>query len=158
QVRTAARRARLAESDRDRARRLALEAARLRGDAENHCADGINDALNHSGIKNKSWWQKAWDTVSKPFRSWDEFVKLCSTVAMVAGIVALFISGPIGWALMAAALVASAVVFADTLNKFANGKAGLGELAFAALGLIPGGRGVVSFAKLGRGLLGMARG
>lgn len=158
QVRIAARRARLAESDQDRARRLALEAARLRGEAENHCANGIKDALNDSGIKNKSWWRKAWDTVSKPFRSWDDFVKLCGTVAMVAGVVALFISGPIGWALMAAALVAGAVVFGDTLAKFASGKAGLGELAFSALGLIPGGRGVVSLAKLGRGLVGMARG
>lgn len=158
QARAAARRARSAEEDRQRARRLATDAARLRGDAETTCVNGINDALNGSGIKNKSWLEKAWDTVSAPFRSWDAFVDLCSKVAMVAGIAAMFISGPIGWALMAGALLAGAAIMGDTLVKFAQGKAGLADLGLAALGLIPGGRGVVSLAKLGRGALGMARG
>ncbi|MCA1704961.1 MAG: type IV secretion protein Rhs, partial [Actinobacteria bacterium] len=81
QARAAARRARFAEQDRHRARRLATDAARLRGVAETTCVHGIHDALNGSGIKNKSWLEKAWNTVSKPFRSWDDFVKLCSTVA-----------------------------------------------------------------------------
>ncbi|MDQ2706944.1 MAG: DUF6531 domain-containing protein [Actinomycetota bacterium] len=157
QARAAARRAGSAEQDRQRARRLATDAAQLRGNAEKTCVRGINDALNDSGIKNKSWWEKAWDTVSKPFRSWDAFVDLCGKVAMVAGIAAMFLSGPVGWALMAAALVAGAAIMADTIVKFAQGKAGLGDLAFAALGLIPGGRGVVSLAKLGRGAVGMAK-
>ncbi|MGQ0777444.1 MAG: DUF6531 domain-containing protein [Pseudonocardiales bacterium] len=59
---------------------------------------------------------------------------------------------------MATALVAGAVMMGDTLVKFAQGKAGLGDLAFAALGLIPGARGAVSLAKLGRGAAGLARG
>ncbi|MDQ2881220.1 MAG: DUF6531 domain-containing protein [Actinomycetota bacterium] len=158
QARAAAGRAQTAEQDRQSARRLANDAAKLRGDAESTCVKGINDALNDSGIKNKSWWQKAWDTISAPFRSWDAFINLCKNVAMVAGIAAMFISGPIGWALMAAALVAGAAIMADTINKFAQGKAGLGDLAFAALGLIPGGRGVVSLARLGRGAAELAQG
>jgi RHS repeat-associated protein len=158
QARAAALRARNAEGDRERARRLAQEAARLRGDGENRCAKDIRDALNRSGIKDKPWWKKAWDTVSKPFRSWDDFVNLCRTVALVAGVVALFISGPIGLALVAIALVAGAIIFADTLSKFARGEAGLGSLALDALGLIPGARGVLSVARLGRGALVMARG
>ncbi|MGH3548341.1 MAG: DUF6531 domain-containing protein [Pseudonocardiaceae bacterium] len=158
QARSAAGRAQTAEQDRQSARRLANDAAKLRGDAESTCVKGINDALNDSGIKNKSWWQKAWDTISAPFRSWDAFINLCKNVAMVAGIAAMFISGPIGWALMAAALVAGAAIMADTINKFAQGKAGLGDLAFAALGLIPGGRGVVSLARLGRGAAELAQG
>ncbi|GLY29100.1 RHS repeat-associated core domain-containing protein [Kineosporia sp. NBRC 101731] len=152
QIRHAASRARTADSDLDRARTLADQAAALRGDAEDRAERGINDSLEGSGIKNKSWAQKAWDTVSKPFRSWDDFVSLCGTVALVAGVAALFISGPIGWALMAAALVAGAVVFGDSLVKYANGEVGLGTVALNALGLIPGGRGVVSLTRFGRAL------
>jgi hypothetical protein len=158
QVRSAARRARDADADRDTARRLADQAAELRGEAETRCVDGINNALEDSGIKNKTFLEKAWDTVSKPFRSWDDFVELCKAVALVAGVVALFISGPIGWALMAAALVAGAAVLADTLTKYARGQASLGQVALDALGVIPGGRGVASLAKLGMAAKGMAAG
>ncbi|MGH3908499.1 MAG: DUF6531 domain-containing protein [Pseudonocardiaceae bacterium] len=158
QARAALRRAQYADQDRARARRLATDAARLRGDAEDTCVEGIQDALNDTGIKNKEWWEKAWDAVSAPFRSWDAFVDLCKNVAMVAGVVALFISGPIGLALVAVALVAGAVIFADTLSKYARGEATLGALAMDALGLIPGARGVTSLAKLGRSAAGLANG
>ncbi|GAB6902278.1 DUF6531 domain-containing protein [Kineosporia succinea] len=152
QIRQAASRARTADSDLDRARTLADQAAALRGEAEDRAARGIDDSLENSGLKNKSWAEKAWDFVSAPFRSWDAFVDLCSAVALVAGVVALFISGPVGWALMAAALVAGAVVFGDSLVKYAKGEVGLGTVALNALGLIPGGRGVVSLTKFGRAL------
>jgi RHS repeat-associated protein len=155
-VEIVARRARTADHDRDLARRLADDAAELRGDAEGRCADAIGKALD--SIKNKSWWEKAWDTVSAPFRSWDAFVDLCKGIALVAGVVALFISGPIGWALVAAALVAGAVVFANTAVKVAKGEAGWGDLALDALYLIPGSAGVIRLAVAGRGLLTMARG
>ncbi|MGH3916427.1 MAG: DUF6531 domain-containing protein [Pseudonocardiaceae bacterium] len=158
QLRPIARRAQFAEQDRQRARRLAQDAARLRGEAEDRCAQGVRDALEDTGIKNKSWWEKAWDFVSAPFRSWDAFVDLCKTVAMIAGTVALFISGPIGLALVAVALIAGAAIFADTLTKYARGEASLGALALDALGLIPGARGVTSLAALGRSAAGLARG
>jgi len=155
QVRVAARRARLADNDLDRARGLADQAAALREQGEDRCVKGINDALSDSGIKNKAWYEKAWDFVSAPFRSWDAFISLCGKVALVAGVAAMFISGPVGWALMAAALVAGAAIFANDLNKFSKGQIGIGGLAFSALGLIPGGRGVVSLARLGRGAAGL---
>uniref|UniRef100_UPI002AD2A1F0 DUF6531 domain-containing protein n=1 Tax=Frankia sp. Cas3 TaxID=3073926 RepID=UPI002AD2A1F0 len=158
QVRVAASRGQVAGADRARARRLALDAAELRGDAARSCAQGIENALADSGIKNRAWYEKAWDAVSAPFRSWDSFVDLCRNVAMVAGVVALFVSGPIGLALVAIALVAGAAVFADTLAKYAQGKASLGQLALDSLGLIPGGRGVVSVARLGRTAVAVGRG
>uniref|UniRef100_UPI002AD51893 DUF6531 domain-containing protein n=1 Tax=Frankia sp. Cas3 TaxID=3073926 RepID=UPI002AD51893 len=158
QVRAVASRGQVAGADRARARRLALDAAELRGEAVRSCAQGIENALADSGIKNRPWYEKAWDAVSAPFRSWDSFVDLCRDVAMVAGVVALFVSGPIGLALVAIALVAGAAVFADTLAKYAQGKASLGQLALDSLGLIPGGRGVVSVARLGRTAVAVGRG
>ncbi|RBY80899.1 type IV secretion protein Rhs [Geodermatophilus sp. TF02-6] len=148
QVRAAAARARDADTDRDRARRLADQAAELRGDAEQRCVDGINEALEGSGIKNKSWFRKAWDFASAPFRSWDAFVELCKVVALVAGVAALFISGPIGAAILAAALVTGAAVAADTVAKYRRGEASLGDVALEAVGLIPAGRVVGAAGKL----------
>jgi hypothetical protein len=164
QARAAAGRARTAEQDKASARRLADQAARLRGEAEGRAVEAINRALDHSGIKNRSWWQKAFDVVSWPFTSWDHFVSFCRGVALVVGVVALFVSGPIGWALVGAALVAGAVAFGDTLVKFTQGKASLADLALDALGLIPGSAGAIRLAGLttrlataGPRLLAMAR-
>lgn len=137
QVRAAVARAVSAKADQARAARLAREAAALRGDAERACVDEIDDALHDSGIANKSWWQKAWDKVSAPFRSWDDFVSLCEKVALVAGVVALFVSGPLGWAIMAASLAAGAVILADKLDKYAKGEASLLDVGLAVLGVIP---------------------
>jgi RHS repeat-associated protein len=150
QVRAAAGRARNADADLDRARALADQAAALRGGAEERCARGIDDALDDSGLKNKPWYEKALNAVSAPFRSWDAFVDLCQKVALVAGVAAMFISGPIGWGLMAAALVAGGAILANDVSKYGRGQVGLGTLAFDALGLVPGARGVVSVTKLGR--------
>ncbi len=149
QARAAARRARAAEQDKVAARRLADQAARLRADAETRAADGINRALDHSGIKNKSFWEKAWNVVSWPFQSWDNFVSFCRGVALVVGVVALFISGPVGWALVGVALAAGAVAFGDTLAKYTRGEATLGDLALDALGLIPGTAGAIKLAGMG---------
>jgi hypothetical protein len=158
QARSAARRAGTAERDRAAARRLADQAARLRADAENRAADGINRALDHSGIENKSWLEKAWDVVSWPFQSWDNFVSFCKGVAFVVGTIALFVSGPVGWALVGVALAAAAVEFGDTLVKVVQGEASLADLAFAALGLIPGSAGAVRLAAMGRNLTKVAAG
>src|SRR3954454_24739885 len=140
QVRAAAGRARNADADLDRARALADQAAELRGNAEERCAKGIDDALDDNGLKNKPWYEKALDAVSAPFRSWDAFVDLCGKVAMVATLAALVISGPIGLALLAVAFLTSAVVFANDINRFRTGRIGVGELALSGLGVIPGGR------------------
>ncbi len=156
-VQSAAARARTAAADRDAARSLADQAAALRGDAEARCVDGVNAALDGSGIKDKTWWERAWDRATAPFSSWDAFVSLCRTVAIIAGTVALFISGPIGLALVAIALIASAVVVQDTVTKFAQGRATLLDVGLDTLGLIPGEEGVGDLARLGPGALGLAR-
>jgi hypothetical protein len=98
QVRAAAGRGQVAAADRDRARALAVQAGQLHDDAAHTCAGAIRRSLSSAGIKNKPWWEKAWNAVTKPFRSWDAFVSLAQDVAMVAGVAALFISGPIGLA------------------------------------------------------------
>ncbi|MFC5833608.1 RHS repeat-associated core domain-containing protein [Nonomuraea insulae] len=151
-VRPAVARARNAEADRGRARRIADEAAGLRGDAESRAVGEIERALEGSGIQNRSWLEKAWETVSTPFRSWDDFVNLARNVAMVAGIAVLIIGtgGVAGAILLGAAVVAGAVVFADSLNKYRQGKAGLGQVVLDGIGVIPGGRQVGLLAQGGK--------
>jgi len=155
EIQAAAARGRAAEADRDRARRLAQEAAQLRGDAESRCARTIRSAL--AGIKNKEWYEKAWNFVSTPFRSWDDFVTLCRNVALIAGTVALFVSGPIGLALVAIALIAGAVVFATTLDRYRRGQAGLADVGWDALGMIPGARGVANLRRMAGAAFGLSR-
>ncbi|MEV4170876.1 hypothetical protein [Nonomuraea sp. NPDC049709] len=141
-VRPAVQRARNADADRTRARRVADEAAALRADAESRAVEEIERALAGSGIQNKSWLAKAWDTVSTPFRSWDDFVNLARNVAMVAGIALLVIGtgGLAGALLVGAVVVAGAIVFADSLNKYRQGKAGLGQVILDGIGMFPGGK------------------
>ncbi|MEV0621345.1 RHS repeat-associated core domain-containing protein [Nonomuraea sp. NPDC050404] len=148
-VRPAVTRARNADADRGRARRIADEAAGLRGEAETRAVEEIERALQGSGIQNKTWLEKAWDTVSTPFRSWDDFVNLARNVAMVAGIAVLIIGtgGVAGALLLGAAVVAGAVVFADTLNKYRQGKASLGQVVLDGIGMFPGGRQVGMLAQ-----------
>lgn len=156
QVRTVGARARSADEDLETANRLADEAAQLREDAERRCEREIDDAGDPIG--DKAWYEKAWDFVSAPFKSWDAFVDLCRNVALVVGVAALFISGPIGWALVAVAVAASAVAFYDDLGRYASGEIGLGQLGLSALGLIPFAPGVAKGLQLGSRLAAMGQG
>jgi RHS repeat-associated protein len=158
QVRQAAVRGRAAAADRDRARVLALQAGKLHGDAAHTCAGAIKRALSSAGIKNKPWWEKAWNAVTAPFRSWNNFMSLARDVALVAGVAALFLTGPVGLVIMLVAVGAGALVFANTFDRFARGQASLGQLALNSLGLIPGGHGVIEVADLGRLGAALARG
>ncbi|TMR96381.1 DUF6531 domain-containing protein [Nonomuraea basaltis] len=160
-VRPAVQRARTAEADRARARRIADEAANLRGDAESRAVREIEQALDGSGIKNKSFLQKAWDVISTPFRSWDDFVSFAGKVAMVAGLVVLVIGtgGLAGVILAGVAIAAGAVVLADALNKYRQGRGSLGQVGLAALGIVPGGKSLgllAQGAKAAAGLRGAA--
>ncbi|MGW4796397.1 DUF6531 domain-containing protein, partial [Nonomuraea sp. NPDC004297] len=149
EVRPAVRRAHDADADRARARRIADEAARLRGDAETRAVNEIEQALEGSGIQNRSWLEKAWETVSTPFRSWDDFVDLARNVALVAGVAVLVIGtgGVAGALLLGTAVVAGALVFADTLNKYRQGRAGLGQVVLDGIGAFPGLRQVGLLAR-----------
>lgn len=133
QIRAAAGRARQAAAEKDAARRLALQAAAVRGDAETRAVRDLDDAAE--GVRNASFWQQAWDVVSSPFRSWDGFVDTCGRLAVVLSIAALFFGGPVVWALFAV----SAVLAAATAVKFAQHRASVGELAWSLVGVIPGG-------------------
>ncbi|WP_232303642.1 DUF6531 domain-containing protein [Pseudofrankia sp. DC12] len=151
QVRAVARQGEDARHDRDLAARLARDAASLRDGAARTCADGIDTALRDSGIKNRPWYLKAWDStrhvVTEPFTSWHNFVGFCADVALVAGLAVLVVSGPAGWALGAVVLGAGAVVLTDALRRYGRGQASLGEVLIDAVGVIPGGRGAAGGAR-----------
>jgi len=122
-------------SDRDvsLAESLSRQAAALRGDAERDCVREINDALDDSGLKNRTWYQKVGDYLKESFTTWDGFVKFCETMSMVLGVVAIFLSGPLALVVGAVLLVMAAVALADKIKKFADGEIGWKELAFEAV-------------------------
>ncbi|UED85056.1 RHS repeat-associated core domain-containing protein [Streptomyces profundus] len=128
------------------ARQLAQDAQEMREEAARQCAQGIDEASD-AGIQNRKWWQKAIKWVTD---NWDTLVEICKVIVAVLGVVVMIIGGPLAWVVLAAALV----VLADTLIKFAQGKAGLLDVAFAALDCIPGMKGLTTLGGLARGLRG----
>ncbi|WP_405870273.1 hypothetical protein [Streptomyces sp. NBC_00005] len=83
-----------------------------------------------AGIHNKKWYEKVGDWLGK---AWKVIVIAAKIFVAVAGIVLLFVGGPLVWIVLAAALI----VLADTIIQFAQGNAGWGDLLFAALDCIP---------------------
>jgi hypothetical protein len=144
-----------AQADVAAARRLALAAGGLRQDAEASAAHEIH-AASHAGIHNKKWWQKLGSALAA---GWHVLVDVAKVVVLVLGIVALIIGGPLAWVVFAAALI----VLADTLAKYAQGKASLWDVALAALACIPMTKGLTSLGEIstalreGEGLLGVGR-
>lgn len=141
------------------AKKMAEDARKLREDAARDCKKTLEEASD-AGIQNRSWWEDAVDWVSD---NWDDIVKICKVVVAVVGIIAMIVGGPIlGLIVLAAALV----VLGDTLHKYANGEAGLLDVAFAALDCIPGMKGLTTLGGLAKGvkalgktgLKGMAKG
>src|SRR5882757_5535098 len=129
----------------DAAEELAAQAAGVRDRAASTAEHALHEASD-AGIKNKHWWEKAVDFVAD---HWDDIVAVCKVIVAVLGIVVLIIGGPLAWIVLAAALV----VLADTLIKYAQGKASLWDVAFAALDCIPMFKGLTTAG----GLLKMAR-
>ncbi|MGF7234473.1 MAG: hypothetical protein ACQSGP_05885, partial [Frankia sp.] len=144
-----------AQGDLDAARRLALAAKGLRETAEDTATRDLH-AASDAGIHNKKWWQKLGDALAK---GWHILVQVAKIVVLVLGIVALIIGGPLAWIVFAAALI----VLADTLIKYAQGKASLWDVALAALACIPMTKGLTSLGEIatvlreGEGALGVAR-
>ena len=130
------------------ARELAQQAKTMREDAARACADEI-DAASDAGIQNRRWWEDAIHWVSE---NWDTIVEICKVVVAVLGIVVMIIGGPLAWVVLAAALV----VLADTLYDYANGRASLWDVAFAALDCIPGMKGLTTLGGLARGMRSLA--
>ncbi|MEU0966548.1 hypothetical protein ABZ357_14465 [Streptomyces sp. NPDC005917] len=132
---------------------LQSQLAELRTKAENAGKDQdkaatklVHDihSASDAGIHNKKWYEKVGDWVAD---HWDGFVTFCKVFVAVAGILLLFFTGPI-FALIV--LAAALVVLADTIAKFAQGKAGWGDLLFAVLDCIPVVGKLAMLAKAGR--------
>ncbi|NUP74079.1 MAG: hypothetical protein HOQ07_05430 [Sinomonas sp.] len=102
----------------------------------------IHDASD-AGIHNKKWYEKVGDWLGK---AWKVIVVAAKIFVAVAGIVLLFVGGPLVWIVRAAALI----VLADTIVQFAQGKAGWGDLLFAALDCVPVVGKLAMLAKAGR--------
>ncbi|WP_250280209.1 putative T7SS-secreted protein, partial [Frankia sp. Cppng1_Ct_nod] len=98
------------QDDLDAARRMALQAKGLREQAEDTAVHQLK-AASHAGIRAKSFWGHIKDAAAK---TWHATVAVATVAAVVLGVVALFVSGPLVLGLL---LAASAVLLVDTLNR-----------------------------------------
>ncbi|GAA1923154.1 hypothetical protein GCM10009837_55500 [Streptomyces durmitorensis] len=140
-----------AKSNLDAAKKMAEDARKMRQDAAGTAKKKLEDASD-AGIQNRKWWEEVGDWVTD---NWDTIVAVCKVVVAVLGIIAMIIGGPI---LGAIVLIAALVVLADTLHKYANGEAGLLDVAFAALDCIPGMKALTSLRGLAKGMKGLKAG
>ena len=76
--------------------------------------------------------------------AWDVLCEVAKWVALVAGVIALIIGGPLAWV----AFGAGVILLVKAISDYAQGKGSLLELAFAMLGVIPGVKGLTSLAEL----------
>ncbi|GAB2870727.1 putative adhesin [Streptomyces mayteni] len=126
------------------AQELARQAKEMREDAARVCADDLDEASD-AGIRNRRWWEDAVHWVSE---NWDTVVAVCKVVVAVLGIVVMITGGPLAWVVLAAALM----VLADTLAEYANGRASLWDVGFAALDCVPGMKGLTTLGGLAHGI------
>ncbi|MEV6341912.1 ADP-ribosyltransferase [Actinoplanes sp. NPDC051851] len=124
----------------DTAKSLADQARQLRDTAADECVKKIHEASD-AGIKPRSFWEKLGDFFSTV---WDGICEIAKWVALVAGVIALIIGGPLAWVAFGAGVVLLVDVFID----IAQGEFNLLELVFAILGVIPAIKGLTSLAKL----------
>lgn len=129
-----------AETRLSAARSLAEDAREARESDARTTARRIHEAAE-AGIEPRSRWEKFKDEVSD---AWDVLVTIAKVVVAVLGVVVLIIGGPLAWVVLAAALI----VLADSLIKYANGEGSLLDVGLAALGCIPGTKGLTTFAAL----------
>jgi hypothetical protein len=129
-----------AQSRLDAARRLALDAMHLREADGRTVAERIHEAAE-AGIPERSRWDKLKDWAGE---AWDVVVTIAKVVVAELGVVALIIGGPLAWLVFAAALV----LLADAILRHLRGECSLWEVALAALGCIPGTKGLTTLAAL----------
>lgn len=129
-----------AETRLSAARSLAEDAREARESDARTTARRIHEAAE-AGIEPRSRWEKFKDKVSD---AWDVLVTIAKVVVAVLGVVVLIIGGPLAWVVLAAALI----VLADSLIKYANGEGSLLDVGLAALGCIPGTKGLTTLAAL----------
>lgn len=124
----------------DAARALALDAKGLREADGRAAASRIHEAAD-AGIPERSRWEKLKDWAGE---AWDVIVTIAKVVVAVLGVVALIIGGPLAWVVFAAALV----LLADAIMKYLDGEGSLWEVGLAALGCIPGTKGLTTLSAL----------
>ena len=129
-----------AQSRLDAARRLALDAKHLRENDGRTAAGRIHEAAD-AGIPERSRWEKFKDWAGE---AWDVIITIAKVVVAVLGVVALIIGGPLAWVVFAAALL----LLADAIMKYMKGECSLWEVGLAALGCIPGTKGLTTLAEL----------
>jgi hypothetical protein len=129
-----------AESRLEAARRLALDALELRERDGRTTAARIHEAAD-AGIPERSRWDKLKDWADE---AWHVVVEVAKVTVAVLGVVALLLGGPLAWVVLAAAVV----LLADAIRRWMRGEAALWEVGLAALGCIPGAKGVTSAAEL----------
>ncbi|MGE6733398.1 DUF6531 domain-containing protein, partial [Streptomyces sp. NPDC059900] len=140
-----------AQNNLDAAKKMAEDARKMREGAAGTAKKKLEEASD-AGIQNRKWWEEVGDWVTD---NWDTIVAVCKVVVAVLGVIAMIVGGPI---LAAIVLVAALVVLADTLHKYANGEAGLLDVAFAALDCIPGMKALTSLRGLAKGMKGLKAG
>ena len=120
----------------DAARRLASDALALRESDGRAAAARIREAAD-AAIPERSRWEKIEDWATE---AWHVVVEVAKVVVAALGIVALILGGPLAWVVFAAGVV----LLADAVTRYVQGKASLWDVGLAALGCIPGARGLVS--------------
>ncbi|GAB7193592.1 hypothetical protein NUM3379_43020 [Kineococcus sp. NUM-3379] len=131
------------------ARRLALQAQEIREDAANRTATQLQEA-SEAGIKPDSFWHDLKEVGKKV---WRVTVTVAKVVAVVVGVVALFIGGPVVWGILA---VAGAALLVDSIIRWRKGEGSIWDVGLEMLAFVPGGRVLGSagriFKSLGRGV------
>jgi hypothetical protein len=129
----AAAQSRIADADARLAAAKALvhAAKERRDDAERTVVHKIGAAQDHA-VKPSSIWEAIQSSAA-----WQAFVQIATIVLTIVTIVAIFLGGPLVWALILAATI---LLVANALLSIAQGKDAWVELALLAVGLIPGGR------------------
>jgi uncharacterized protein YukE len=129
-----------AQSRLELAKRLARQAEDLRNDAGDRARADIHDASD-AGISPNSFWE---DFKSGAAKVWDVTITVAKIAVAVLGIVVLIIGGPLAWIVVGL----SVLILADALRKVASGAGSWLDVAVAALGLIPGTKGLTSLGAV----------
>jgi uncharacterized protein YukE len=129
-----------AQHELDLAKQLAEQAKQMRDGAARTCQRDIDEASD-VGIQPRSFWEKLRDTLKQ---LWDIICEVAKWVALVAGVIAMIIGGPLAWV----ALVAGAVLLVKAIVDFTQGKGSVMDLVFGILGVIPGVKGLTTLSKL----------
>jgi hypothetical protein len=123
-------------------KKLAASAESLRHTAEDTARTKIHAATD-AGIPPDSMWHKLGKLGGE---LWHGLVIVAKVVSFVGAVVLMVVGGPV-WLVVAVA-VAGMIVFTDTVNKYANGKASLWQVGLSLLACIPITKGITSMGAV----------